>query len=332
MFGFALLMATLFASERANAGMAEEIEVKWRREYPRAAAELERTAQAFLAKGKFTYRALFGETHITGELTVASSGDKSLYIADRRTIESQEKMSKPIGSVVRSRTPEYVFELTKEAPEDHYVLAYYADKFLDKIKFDYDYDIFSRCATVYMQQTLLSRMQSPSFVVRAAENLRDADRDVVRIDYTYDSGHHTETGAVYLDPGQNWAIRRVDVVTRSEKMPHYEFKSDVDYQQVGDHIYLPKRVEFFGRTQYPDIYDHGLLELGQITAGDVNPGIFLLTAYGLPDIPLRAIRGSSAFSFRNPLFWGSLVVAIISFALLRITKSPRGKTSTTPTP
>ena len=206
---------------------------------PPRGRKLERIAQSFWARGTFSSRAFFGETIATDELTVASAQDKRLYVGERRSFESPKVARHPHGSVVRCETSRFAFELTREPSANPYILVYYADKFPDDVRFNYDYDLCARCSTVYMQQTLLSRLRSPSFVVNEAESQLDAGGELVRIAYSYDSGHHTESGAVYLDPGRGWAIRRVDIVSKSEGIPHYEFKSEVDYDKVGDGVSSP---------------------------------------------------------------------------------------------
>ncbi len=334
--GSSLLLATLFASGGVRAGTTEDLEARWRREYPRAAAGLERIAQSFFAKGSFTFRTVHGKTLTTNELTVASSGDRKLFVRERRTIESPKIPKRPETSRVLCRTPDYVFTLTKESPADPYVLADYSAKFENEdADFNFDYNMYARCSTVYLAGTLLERMQNPSFVVKAAESLHEGGNEVVRIDYTYDETERSESGAVYLYPKRSWAIGKVDVIDQSkilnprtkEPNPAYHYQSEVVYQGVGDGVFFPKRMEFFGRTPRPDAYEHALLELTQITVGKVPPGIFQLTGYGLPDIPLKAVRESSAFSFRNPLFWGALITAILSFALLRVMRAKAGESS-----
>ena len=88
MFGSALLCTALFALTESRAGQSEDPEARWRREYPRAAAELERAAQHFLARGTYYVHSMVGKETVTNELTVASSGDKKLYIRDKNTIQS----------------------------------------------------------------------------------------------------------------------------------------------------------------------------------------------------------------------------------------------------
>lgn len=172
MHGCILLLAMLSASGDSQAETTQNIEAVWRSEYPRAAARLEKTAQNFQASGTYTYRAFFGEIITTKKLRVASSGNNSVYVREGQTFESPKLTRRPRASVVRCRTAEYAFELTRQSDGDSYVIAYYADKFSDDVVFGYDYDIFARSATVYMQQDLASRMKSPSFAAKAVEHAR----------------------------------------------------------------------------------------------------------------------------------------------------------------
>ncbi|MFI5457734.1 MAG: hypothetical protein ACHRXM_20015 [Isosphaerales bacterium] len=323
-----LLLAILSAQGGARAGTTEDLEAKWRREYPRAAAELESATQNFLAKGAVTWRIGSGETLTTNELTVASSGDKKLIVRDGRTLESAKFQKRPYESDVRCQTPDYGFVLRKQTRTDPYIIVSYADKLeSDAVQFSLIYDVYARISTMYMQKTLLQRMQSPSFVVKEVKTSREGGSEVVRIDYTYNGEKAAESGAVYLDPNRNWAIRKVDITKSANGVAPVKFESVVDYQETRDSVFFPKRMDFIARTPRPDVYEHVHLELSQITVGDVVPAeTFKLTAYGLPDIPLKPVRESSTFSFRNPLFWGALITAVISFALLRVLRPRTVKT------
>jgi len=164
--------------------------------------------------------------------------------------------------------------------------------------------------------------------------LQEGGSELVRIDYAYETEKEEESGAVYLDPERNWGIRRVDVVSQDKKQspnnepyPPYHLKSEVLYQEFAGHIFFPKRMEFFGETPKPDIYEHVVLQLSQIDLGDAPAEMFKMSAYGLPDIPLKAVREPSILSLSSPLFWGSLVTAVLSFALLRLMRTRSAKTS-----
>ena len=61
------------------------------------------------------------------------------------------------------------------------------------------------------------------------------------------------------------------------------------------------------------------------TVGNVPDDMFRLTAYGLPDVPLRPSRRASVFTFRNPVFWLALAAAGASFALLWYMRSRRAR-------
>jgi hypothetical protein len=162
-------------------------------------------------------------------------------------------------------------------------------------------------------------MQSPSFVLRGAKSVRDGEAELVQIDFTNEVETCKESGYVYLDPEKSWAIRKVEVLSLSKPSgAPVQFESTVDYQKVGENAYFPKRLEFVGKTRKADRYEHAIVEMSKIEVGKVSPEIFTLMAYGLPDIPLTPVRTSSSFSFRNPLFWGALIAAVASFALLGV--------------
>lgn len=328
-----LLVASLVSWDNPSGETGAEIEARWRREYPRAVAVLERNLQDYHAKGRYTYRWLSGQTVTTGRLAVASSGASRLIAREQRTTESSTAPKRPYKSDVRSMTPEYEFKLIKEFESSPYIISSYHEKSAkEDINFKVDYDLLALGATTYMNDTLLNRMQSPTFVVKAAENLRLDGDDVVRIDYTYQGEYASHSGAVYLDPGRGWVIRKVEVDTKSKAFPRYDFRSRVDYEGVGGNVFLPKRLEFVSKTDRPDVYDSAVVEFDQITAGNVPTEIFKLTAYGLPDVPLRAVSPPSIFSWRNPLVWGSLAMAVISFIVLRVLRPRTGNDSSRSVP
>jgi hypothetical protein len=331
MISVALISASLCALG-ATAELAEGLESKWRREYPTAAAELDEISRHFIAEGRFTFRFFSGQILTTNELTVASSGDKKLYIRDRTTTESPKLTTRPYKSIVRCRTPDRAFVLNKQSPADPYVIVSLSEKFeSEEITFYDSYDMYARCATVYMQKSLLARMQAPSFVAKKVTSVAAESGELVRIDYDIEEEHAWQSGSVQLDPKLNWAIRKAEVSSKHKtESDSYEFTCKVNYEKVGDGLFFPNRMEFFGRTPKPGIYEHALLELSRIKAGDPPDQIFKLSAFGLPDIPLRPAPVSSAFSFHSPLFWGALITAVVSFTLLRATRSRKVKTSTVP--
>jgi hypothetical protein len=63
-----------------------------------------------------------------------------------------------------------------------------------------------------------------------------------------------------------------------------------------------------------------IFETKTVTIGDPPAERFLLSGYGLPDLPLRPTAQGSAFSLRNPWLWGSLALALVSFAALLATR------------
>jgi len=323
-----LLCLGLLGQDPPRVGEKDDAESRWRREYPRAAAELERIAQNVLAKGRFFSRPMGGPSVATEDLTVASSGDKKLFILDGRTIVDPLP-KKPYQTEVFCQTPDYAFRLAKQSPADPYIITSYSIRFKDAAIFEADFGMFARCATVYMERSLSERMQGPSFFVKAAQFVRQGGNDLVQIDYTEDQKGFSESGAVYLDPSLNWAIRKVDVTTQIKgltpktKQPHLPspFTSHVDYQMVAENVYYPKRMECTLQSGRPGVFQNDRLELSQVTVGNVPDSIFKLTGYGLPELPLKPVRESSVFSLSNPLLWGSVIATVVSFALLLYTRS-----------
>ena len=329
MIGCAVSLVILTSIPGAGAETAEGLEEQWRREYPRAAAELE--SQSFLAKGTFSLRSFDGKTLTTHELTVASSAQKQLLVQDRRTIESQDQAQKPYASEVACKTPGYAFRLRKDAPTDPYVLITNSEDFPDGgTSFHHVFDMCARWGTVYMQRTLLERMQSPLFVVKSVQGVREGGSELVRIDYDVEDEHTVQSGSAYLEPKRNWVVRKAKVRSKHKRgLLDYDFKCEVEYEDVGGRFFVPKAAEFFGKTPNPEVYEHGRLELTEIKVGDLPAEMFKLTAYGLPDVPLRPAPAPAVFSFRNPVLWGAIITAVASFVLLRVTRARKGPTPAT---
>ena len=79
MIGFGLLiLPVVLGADAAQSEKRAAIELSLRREYHCAAAELERNAQHFFAKGTAFRRYIVGDVVVTKDLTVAASGDKKL--------------------------------------------------------------------------------------------------------------------------------------------------------------------------------------------------------------------------------------------------------------
>jgi hypothetical protein len=327
-----LLCGGLLLGDGSRGGAMEDIEAKWRREYPLAAPELEQVARSVFAKGSYVDRPMHGETVAINDLTVASLGKKRLIVFDgRQIVDPPPKKTRP--TVVRCQTDDYVFSLVRRQPDGPYFVTNYS-KGEDDPGFEMDFCICARSATVYFGASLLERMQRASFVLKAAALVQDGGAELVRIDYVQDGDTRSESGAVYIDPRLGWAIRKVDITIQEKeltpkgkaKLP-MAFTSDVEYQEVGNNAHFPRRVESFLRTARPDVYQHARVELSQIRASDVPEDIFRLTAYGLPELPLRPIRATPAFSFRNPLFWVALAGMVVSLAVLWRTRHKSDRSS-----
>ena len=60
-----------------------------------------------------------------------------------------------------------------------------------------------------------------------------------------------------------------------------------------------------------------IVEYDEVRLGPPPEKVFKLSAYGLPDVPLRPMPRASIFTFANPLLWLTLAASVVSFVLLR---------------
>jgi hypothetical protein len=322
----AILLAIIGAVAAADGGASDGLETRWRKEYPNAASRWETTEDKILAKGRFASRSGDGTWVTVNALTVASSARRKAVICDNSTAESPKFAKKAAGSTARCLTPDYTFELVRSSPSSAYVIRKYAESSEVSQDFLGAYDEFARNATVYRGIPLLTRLQSRTFSVKSVDRLRDGEHDVVQIKYEYvDESETAETGAVYLDAQLGWAIRKVDInFKRKIDENPIGLKSEVNYDPIEGGVSFPTRAEYRVQFSLADRYILGKLDLTSVTLKDVPSDLFTLSGYGLPEIPLRPTSVAPAFSLRNPLFWGSLSVAVLSFALLRATRAKAG--------
>ncbi len=80
-------------------------------------------------------------------------------------------------------------------------------------------------------------------------------------------------------------------------------------------------MESFNKTSTPNVYEHYILDLDQITLGNPPDAIFRLSAYGLPEVPLRPSPRASVFTIRNPILWLAFGSTVFCFALLWFLRS-----------
>ena len=307
-----------------------EIEARRRREYPAAAVELEATANHVIAKGTLFSHELNRRETVTNELMFAAAGDKKVLVRDGRVSQAPPP-KKPLPASVLCKTPEYLFELERRSPTDPYVLLKHSGTFDHALDFDYDYDFVGRCATVYEQRSLLHRLRHASFKVTAARSVLEGPSELVEIEYTYDGEECSESGAVYLDPQLKWGIRKVDMVIQGKRLmakKHARSRSTSRARwntRMLETVYTSPKGWRISQVPTAQTYSSRCaMELTDITMGDAPERLFKLSGYGLPDVPLRPVRQPSAFSWRNPVTWISLTMAVVSIALLRVTRRKRG--------
>ena len=83
--------------------------------------------------------------------------------------------------------------------------------------------------------------------------------------------------------------------------------------------------EEVSKFEIPGHYHVDRMELTEVAVGNVSDDIFKMTAYGLPDVPLRPIRDVPFLAFGSSLFWGCLTAMAVSMSLLWWTRRLAGK-------
>jgi len=321
----ALLVSSLMVAQVGGQPTRAELESRWRSEYPMAVAELTRIAENFQAKGSIMFRFMSGEIMTTNSLTVAAVADKKVVVKDKRTSEAPKQPRKPYQSDVSCKTKEYSFVLNKADPSLPYLIQYYGES--PDSRFENIFSIYANASTTYGERTFLDRVNHPSFSVKSVESLHRSDGEVVRIEFSLNEKDYEEAGSVILDPAKHWAILDVDVHMKGKELGKFHYTSKTKYRDLGGTVFFPNHVEYFGKTDDPDHYEHRVLDLDDIRLENVSPEIFRLTGYGLPDIPLKPLKSASFFSYQNPVLWVSLFLAAVSFGLLWITRNRKAATS-----
>mgnify|MGYP001065876469 CR=1 FL=1 len=317
-----ILMAGLSAMLADGSKSDASLEERWRREYPSAAAEWEEAARHVWAKGETSFRFKSGDILIAKDLHVAASGDKKLSVRDQRSSVSREKPNapgRPLGAVVQCETEEYKFTITKAVGATDFLIEDYRPRedVEADVLFQMQFERYTKNATVFRGTSILERMRAPSFVLKSiAASEQDGD-ELVRITYSYEGEHVLENGFFDLDPGKSWAIRRVDVKTRRKDSEHtHGIEKDVQYRKVDGVRFFPTRMEYYSRIKEPDVYEHIIVEYDDVRLGPPPDKVFKLSAYGLPDVPLRPLPRASIFTFANPLLWLTFAASVVSFVLL----------------
>ncbi len=308
-----------------QAACDDELEARWRREYPAAANSLEATSHRFLAKGTNVTRYFHKpDVTITEEFTVAASDGKEMFLRDRRFVERPGEPRKAISSDVVCVAPTYAFALRKNSVGEPYFIEQFGPTLGTEPIFRAQYNTYARAAT--LGGWLVERMQSPEFELRAIKWVPDSDgANLVEVVYKYrrpGNSQAIEEGSVFLNADLGWALRKADfVITNNGDRARYTW--DVLYSNHGPGRYFPKRVEGFVRGDDPNNFQHELVEYSSIQLDNIPEEIFTLTAYGLPDVPLSPRLEPPFFSPANPIFWGLIAIAAVSLLLLRLLRANR---------
>ena len=319
MIGTATILSSILALGVNPASTKEELESRWRREYPSAAGRWGDIDRGFVANGHSSLRWFAGFTTLVKELKVVSSGDKRLFVQGGASTTNPKSPVKNTPTIVECRTRDYRFRLTKSSDSDKFIIVNYGKNDVEDMFFENDFQNLAQSATHFFDSSFLERMQSPTFDLKSIETLDREAGELVRIRYTFTFVKQslTESATVDLDPGKDWAIRRVDAMLEGPKGSASGARTvDVSYKRIDGTRFFPVRTEFFNRTPKPNVYEHSILEYDRVTFGDVPQEVFTLPAYGLPDLPLRPSPRASMFTFRNPILWLAFASSVICFFLL----------------
>jgi hypothetical protein len=308
----------------------DDTEARWREEYPRAMRELQAILRTFSAEGRFTRRFFNGEVAIADDFKLAASGGRRLVVRDRRSHKPTPKEGNPNGDVW-CLTPEYAFHLRRTSEAGPYLILSYGPREAgDDLYVNMDFDSSVLCMTEFGGQTLLDRMQSPTFVLKAVERTLEGESEVVRIDYSWESERGSESGSVHLEPARKWAIRRSDVLYTAKPPasapesknppgkpdPPIRRQTEVAYQDLPGGKPFPVRTVVTVTLPDPTKFQEERFEAKRVTLDEPPSEWFELSGYGLPDVPLQPAHQTSVFSLRNPWLWISLATALVSFGLL----------------
>jgi hypothetical protein len=321
-----LMAAVLSTSVFVGHGRADDLEATWRRDYPAAAKRLEGFTQRFLCKGTLTRRSYAGKTIVTKEITIARSGDKKLLVRDKRFIEGT---SREFQGDVLSLTPRHAFRLTRQMASQPYVVEAFVEPEnwpTLELQFKVLSDEYIQSAYKFSRKTLLEMLDDPTFVLKSISRVDKGPERYVRVDYAMGEGDTAESGKVLLDPRREWAIREFDVkkmvaLSADKVVQERTQHGEIGYADLSGGVIFPNTIHVVRRTPKPDAYEEIKLDFKEIQIGDVPDNRFALTAFGLPDIPLRPVPAPSFLSLRNPVLWASLVVAIAAFALQHLLKT-----------
>jgi hypothetical protein len=216
-----------------------------------------------------------------------------------------------------------VFVLRRPSSEAPYRVDEFAESFGDALAFEGQFDLYAHATTKFLGATLLERMRSPSFVVKAVDSATDDRGELVRFAYTCDRETSREEGSVSLSPALHWAIVEVDVNITTRPEPSSQLKATyrMRYDALAGPPPVPGRIEYVVKSMRLEGTQHDLVEYEEIVAGDPPADMFKLSAYGLPDIPIRPKSPPSVSTPTNPLLWGSLAVAGACFVLLAVLRA-----------
>jgi len=312
-----------------------ELEARWRREYPAAAASLKADLDRFLCRGRIEFRFFVGDVRVTNEFVIAASGAKRLMIYQDETQKSAKtgQINKR-SSLVQVRTPDYWFDLERPHGTEQFLINQYAPGKPSKdLLFDAFFPAFSQSSVALNLDPLSDVMNSPEFKLISIQRKQADEREVVRIECDILKKDQIFRFDADLDPSRNWiktrwgsSVRKTDEPVEALRHSYYA-EQWADYVEFSPGHFLPKKVVSHMRLKDPKSFQHVVVEYDKVIPGEPPEEMFKLSGYGLPDVPLSAAPPPNFFSLKNPIFWVCLGVAGASLGLLGFLRR-KGTTST----
>ena len=319
-----ILLMSLLAVGASQGGEDANLEARWRREYPSAAAELESATREFVAKGTLKIHHYNDDEVETRNFRTAESRGRRVVVLDEQTRTTKSGKKESAGSRVYCWTPDRAFTLRKPVDHSDYAIEELSSTHTlqDMTWLNWHFDLCIPVATHYNGVSLCDRINDHSFVFKSIDLAKMDDMDLVRIGYEYEGEFQLESGRVVLSPAEGWAIRSVELTLKPKKGGNpTEQKIEVKYRRIADKSWFPvSRTSRLGVPKYGTYFGERH-EFQDVRLGDVPEEIFKLTAYGLPEIPDRPAPKRSVFTWSNPFLWLTFLAAVVCFTLLWKTRT-----------
>lgn len=118
----------------------------------------------------------------------------------------------------------------------------------------------------------------------------------------------------------DWALTDYEIIPVSKEGGELRLTRTTEYRRGDDSTIVPTKVTLIDSivSQGKSEPESTVMTIDDISYSPPPEGRFSLTAFNLPDIPLRPTPRASFFSLLNPILWVGIAAAIIAFGLLYV--------------